>query len=408
MLRGWTMAKLPPTRDARAAPALSTLTQNTVGNARTKTTPENEQAGTLADSNMVTALLLCGTDLRSRLPRTVKTITIGSTPADNNIVVASPYVSARHCKLERKGAALRVTDLESKNGTFVDGERERWFYLKPGKTFIVGARPHCFLALNDQMSESYSQFVDILGAQNEHVIGGDPETPSPSDLIVAAVAGGPMLIASEPHCDQDHLARIAHGISRCRERPIVERAAADIPADRKAQVELIKRQASRSTFVLDLGTHDEPLDPAFVATLFNPRYQVRVVVLARSRDVADQALGRRHGGKLQDIRLRPIASRPGAIARLFDRMLEECNSPLRMSYLTPENQDAVRNYSWPHNFASLRQAAAWLTAIYRLGSINQAAHALERWPSTLYNWYSHVLKFTDPLSRRLIQRDNRE
>lgn len=217
-----------------------------------------------------------------------------------------------------------------------------------------------------------------------------------------------MLIVSEPHCDQDRLARMVHGISRCRERPIVERASADIPADRKAQTELIKRQAARSTFVLDLGTHDEPLDATFVAMLFKPRYQVRVVVLARSFDVADQALGRQHGGKLQEIWLRPIASRPEAIDRLFDRMLEERNSPLRMSYLTPENEDAVRNYSWPQNFASLRQAAAWLTAIYRLGSINRAAHTLELWPSTLYNWYSHVLKLSDPLSRRLIQRDNRE
>jgi hypothetical protein len=290
--------------------------------------------------------------------------------------------------------------------TLIPAERERAFYLKPGKTFIVGARPHQFLALNDQMRHSYPALVDILGAENEHAIGGARETVSPSDVIVAAVGGASILIASEPHCDQDRLARIIHGISRFRERDIVELAPADIPADRKLQNELIKQRASRSTLVLDLGAYDKAFDPTFVSMLFKSRHQIRIIVLARDRDVVDDCLGRQYGSRLQELWLRPIASRPEAIDRLFDRMLEEHNSPLRMSYLTPDNQDAVRNYDWPHNFASLRQAAVWLTAIFRLGTIHKAAHTLQIAPSTLYYWYSRTLKLGDPLSRRLIRRDN--
>jgi hypothetical protein len=406
VLRVRTMAKLPPIRGTDATDGQSITKANTVGKSGTKSTPDNEQAGTLSDPNVVTGLLLYGTDSLSLLPKTVKSITIGSDPNKSTIVIASSFVSGRHCRLDRKATALRVTDLKSKNGTFVDGERESTFYLKPGKTFIVGARPHCFLARNDQMRNAYPQLADILGAENEHVIGGARETPSPSDLIVAAVAGAPMLISGEPHCDEDRLARIIHGISRYRERAIVERRPKDIPADRKGQNELIKRLATRSTFVLGLAEHDEPLDATFVAMLFQPRHQVRVIVLARSIDVVDKALGRQHGRKLQEIWLRPIASRPEAIDRLFDRVLEEANSPLRMSYLTPENQGALRDYAWPQNFASLRQAATYLTAIYRLGNINKAAQALEVGPSTLYNWYSNVLKLSEPLSRRLIPRDN--
>src|SRR5262249_51248779 len=265
----------------------------------------------------------------------------------NNIVVPSPYVSRHHCRIERKGEALRVTDLKSKNGTYVDGERERWFKLKPGMTFVVGARPHRFLGLNDRMRTNYAALADILGAENEHVIGAARETPSPSDVIVAAVGGAPLLITSEPHCDQHRLARIVHDISRLRERPIVELGPKEIPADGKAQHELIKQRGARSTLVLDLADHEARLPQTFVSTLFKPRHRVRIIVLARDADVVDDALGRHHGRQLEEIGLRPLAHRSEAIDRLFDRMLEERGSPLRMSYLTPANQDALRNHSWP-------------------------------------------------------------
>ncbi|TMQ19710.1 MAG: hypothetical protein E6J90_17420 [Deltaproteobacteria bacterium] len=76
--------------------------------------------------------------------------------------------------------------------------------------------------------------------------------------------------------------------------------------------------------------------------------------------------------------------------------------------MTPENQEAIRNYSWPDNFASLRLAARRLTAIARLGTIHKAAHALGVGSSSLYHWYHTTLKLAEPLSRRLIPRDNRD
>ena len=44
-----------------------------------------------------------------------------SAPAD--IVLADPRVSRSHCKVELAGEELKITDLNSTNGTFVDGER---------------------------------------------------------------------------------------------------------------------------------------------------------------------------------------------------------------------------------------------------------------------------------------------
>ena len=401
------MAKQPPTDDTEPPSDPSTPAPDPGGKTRTRTTPEVETGGTLAGPNWLTSLLLYGTDTINLFPRAVKQLTIASKPGPGlTIVIASPYVSSRQCRLDRKRATVRVTDEHSKNGTWFEGAREPWFYLTPGKTFIVGARPHRFLALNDQMRADYPALVDILGAENEHAIGSARENPSPSDMIVAAVAGAHLLVTGEPHCDQDRLANIVHRISRNHERSIVEISPATLPTDRKGRTELVKQRAARSTLVLDLGDQGEPLDPTFVSMLFKTRHQVRVIVLARSIDVADKALGRQYGGQLQEVPLRPLASRPEAIDRLFDRMLEERNSPLRMSYLTPENQEAVRGYHWPENFASLRQAAARLTAIYRLGSINKAAQLFHIAPATLNYWYAHTLKLSTPLSNRLIKHGN--
>jgi uncharacterized protein YkwD len=48
--------------------------------------------------------------------------TIGSDPA-NQIVLAEPTVSRRHAVIRRSGARFTVADLESSNGTFVNGRR---------------------------------------------------------------------------------------------------------------------------------------------------------------------------------------------------------------------------------------------------------------------------------------------
>ena len=60
-----------------------------------------------------------------------------SAPAD--IVLADPRVSRSHCKVELAGDDLKITDLKSTNGTFVDGERvEGEAMLAVGSLLRVG------------------------------------------------------------------------------------------------------------------------------------------------------------------------------------------------------------------------------------------------------------------------------
>jgi len=67
--------------------------------------------------------------------------TIGRTPP-SDIVIASPEISRRHCRIELHGDVALISDLGSTNGTFIEGTRlERATRLLSGARFTLGAFP---------------------------------------------------------------------------------------------------------------------------------------------------------------------------------------------------------------------------------------------------------------------------
>lgn len=69
------------------------------------------------------------------LPGNIKTM--GRSPGAEFIVEAS-MVSRLHCRLTAGATELQVADLESTNGTFVNGQRVTQASLKEGDTLGVG------------------------------------------------------------------------------------------------------------------------------------------------------------------------------------------------------------------------------------------------------------------------------
>ena len=69
------------------------------------------------------------------LPGNIKTI--GRAPRADFILDAA-LVSRVHCRLTAGATDLEVVDLESTNGTFVNGERTTRASLKPGDRLGVG------------------------------------------------------------------------------------------------------------------------------------------------------------------------------------------------------------------------------------------------------------------------------
>ena len=57
---------------------------------------------------------------------------------DNAFQIADPSVSSHHCEILLKGADVVIRDLNSTNGSFINGERITESVLKPGQTLRLG------------------------------------------------------------------------------------------------------------------------------------------------------------------------------------------------------------------------------------------------------------------------------
>ncbi len=65
------------------------------------------------------------------------TTTIGRVD-DNTFPITEPSVSSHHCEILRKGPEVVVRDLNSTNGTFINGEKVTESVLKPGQVLRLG------------------------------------------------------------------------------------------------------------------------------------------------------------------------------------------------------------------------------------------------------------------------------
>ncbi len=57
---------------------------------------------------------------------------------DNMFQIAEPSVSSHHCEVHLRGTEVLIRDLNSTNGTFINGEKITESTLKPGQTLRLG------------------------------------------------------------------------------------------------------------------------------------------------------------------------------------------------------------------------------------------------------------------------------
>jgi pSer/pThr/pTyr-binding forkhead associated (FHA) protein len=57
---------------------------------------------------------------------------------DNTFQIPEPSVSSHHCEVLLNGTEVRVRDLNSTNGTYINGEKITESVLKPGQTLRLG------------------------------------------------------------------------------------------------------------------------------------------------------------------------------------------------------------------------------------------------------------------------------
>ena len=64
---------------------------------------------------------------------------------DGDVILADPSVSSRHARIEKRGGGFFIRDLQSRNGTFVNGARITESTLTLGDKLKIGeleTRPH--------------------------------------------------------------------------------------------------------------------------------------------------------------------------------------------------------------------------------------------------------------------------
>ena len=114
--------------------------------------------------------------------------TIGRKP-DNDIVLPPKYVSGYHGRLERHGEAWHYSDLDSTNGTFINGQRAQSAVLQDSDILRIGDPEGNWVSLTFRAAGAVGApapavgpiriGATALGMQSSLTIGRDPQTDVP-------------------------------------------------------------------------------------------------------------------------------------------------------------------------------------------------------------------------------------
>jgi DNA-binding NtrC family response regulator len=126
--------------------------------------------------------------------------------ADNDIVISGSAASRRHARIEKRGGALAVLDLGSKNGVFVDGARVNVAPLVPGALLRVGD----WVAI---VHESAGQAGDSVRELFGGMVGSAALGRALDVARLAAPSGLPILIGGETGTGKELVARAVHAAS---------------------------------------------------------------------------------------------------------------------------------------------------------------------------------------------------
>jgi DNA-binding NtrC family response regulator len=135
-------------------------------------------------------------------------ITIG-TLEDNDVVLEDDTVSRNHCRIVQEDDSYVLVDLESTNGTFINGVQIRQAYLEPGLVMSVGNTQIRFSSIDEEVPVTPSEsekFGEIVGRSLKmREIFGILEKIAPTSATV--------IIEGETGTGKEVVARTIHQMS---------------------------------------------------------------------------------------------------------------------------------------------------------------------------------------------------
>ncbi|HEX2569742.1 MAG TPA: sigma 54-interacting transcriptional regulator [Polyangia bacterium] len=303
-------------------------------------------------------------------------IVLGRTPADGVLMLADEHVSRRQARISVGAGRVRVTDLGSRTGTFVDG--------RPIGDEVFETLPR-ILRLGHTLLRFTPDIAPFLAASGVRSGGSGIEGPlmrgSRLQIERAAAAGDAVLITGPRGSGKELAARIYHAATR-RKGPFVTVHCAALPARHAEQLLFGQRDAASfaqaaeggTLFLDEITALDEAVQPRFLRMIehrevlesgaLQPRpIDVRICAATR-KDLSQEVAARRFRDDLYrrlgptEVRLPALAERLEELPYLAAAELERIDPRLTADALFLE---AAALRPWPGNvrefLCEVRQSA---------------------------------------------------
>ncbi len=327
--------------------------------------------------------VLDGPEKGMKLSFDKRVMRMGSDPL-NDLVLTDRTVSRRHCELLRQGSQLKLIDLGSTNGTFLNDLKIGEIFLSPQTVFRVG-RTHIRYTLEVNAEPITRSTATRYG----NIIGRSPglrdvfsilDKVAPSELSV--------VIEGETGTGKELIARAIHEHSRRAARPIVVFDCSAFPAT-LLESELFghekgafsgatythrgvfERADGGTIFFDELAEMDSEFQPKFLRVLETGEFRrvggertIRVdvrVVAATNRNLDEMIVDGRFRQdlfyRLAKVRFRlpPLRERREDVPLLVEFFLDQlARKQGHRATVTPDALATLQRYGWPGNIRELR------------------------------------------------------
>ncbi len=341
---------------------------------------------------------------KGRLFTSEGALTVLGTHASTNFSLNDPTMSRFHCEISISDGTATVRDLDSRNGTGVDGVRVIAAHLRDGAVMTVGRSQVCF-----ELGDGHSVIPLANRDQFGMLVGGSPAMRASYSLLEgAARTERTVLLLGETGTGKDVAAHSIHNESARRDGPVVVVDCGAIPP-RLIESELFGHErgaftgadrarpgafevASGGTLFLDeIGELDLDLQPKLLRVLesretrrvgsshFRP-VDVRIIA-ATNMKLREAVNGHRFRSDLYyrlaviEINLPPLRERREDLPALVTALLAGLAvSDEQVSELvTNKFLDELTHHSWPGNVRELRNYLERCLALQRSLPIAAAA-----------------------------------
>lgn len=326
-------------------------------------------------------------------------IRIGADPLCD-IVLSDPTVSRTHAEIRRRGENLELVDLESTNGTFLDGLQIGRSNIRPGVTFKVGRTSIRLTVQTEQVPVEMTdrtRYGEIIGqSQALREIFSILDRVAPSDLSVVIegeTGTGKELIAEALH-ENSNRAKDAFVVFDCSAFPASlleselfghEKGAFSGAMNRHRGV--FERADGGTIFFDELGEMDIEFQAKFLRVLetgdvrrvggektFNVDVRVVAATNRNLEELVDEKKFRRDlFYRLAKVRFRLPALRDRAedIPLLAEHFLDLfVDTAKAKPLLTEDAVRALQAYAWPGNIRQLKNVIEKAVALSPGGTIS--------------------------------------